>query len=128
MNCVFLRRIGVFSTVINFYFILKLEKKPLICYDILIENWKKFFVIIIIIIMQIIGLVLFPSSSEEDARKTTTVHHSPVTLFPSKFPRKDFEYAMSIQNDFNLLIYLISQDYGFLRECLKKYLIYFHHW
>lgn len=44
----------------------------------------------------------------------------PVTLHPTKFPAKEFQFALSIQDNFNELIYNISQDYEFLKETLKE--------
>jgi len=45
----------------------------------------------------------------------------PVTLLPSKFPAKEFNYALELQRHFNDLIYLISKDFEFLKESLKEY-------
>lgn len=44
----------------------------------------------------------------------------PVTLHPSEFPSNEFQFAISIQNIFNQLIFNISNDYDFLKETLKK--------
>ena len=44
----------------------------------------------------------------------------PVTLLPSKFPEKEFNYALELQKHFQELIYLISKDFEFLKESLKE--------
>ncbi len=44
----------------------------------------------------------------------------PVTLFPTQYPNEQFQFALSIQNHFNELIYTISNDYEFLRDTLEK--------
>ena len=44
----------------------------------------------------------------------------PVTLMPSKFSAKEFNFALELQKHFNELIYLISKDFEFLKESLKE--------
>jgi glutathione synthase len=48
----------------------------------------------------------------------------PVTLLPSKFPKKEFDFAKELQSHFNELIYLISKDFEFLRDALKDVIKY----
>ena len=60
------------------------------------------------------GLVLL-TDGNESTPKSICAKHSSVSLFPSCFPKSEFDYAMSIQNEFNKLIYLISEDYEFIR-------------
>jgi hypothetical protein len=55
----------------------------------------------------------------EDERQDTALP-CPVTLYPTKFPAKEFQYALHIQKDFNRLIFNISNDYEFLKKTLKK--------
>lgn len=43
-----------------------------------------------------------------------------VTLFPTKFPAKEYQYALDIQKDYNELVFSISNDHEFLSETLKK--------
>jgi hypothetical protein len=44
----------------------------------------------------------------------------PVTLLPSKFPEKEYNFALELQKHFQELIYLISKDFEFLKESLKE--------
>lgn len=43
----------------------------------------------------------------------------PVTLLPTKFPKKQYEFAIDIQKHFNELVHNISNDFEFLNETLK---------
>ena len=66
------------------------------------------------------GLVALKNSTAAAHSSHDLAFPLPVTLFPTKFPRKQFELAIGIQESFNQLIHLISQDYDFLKEVLKK--------
>lgn len=66
---------------------------------------------------------MFTKVDKTDMKKNFTVLHSPITLFPSEYPRKEFNYALEIQNHFNQLIFSISRDYDFLVRSLKEYTI-----
>lgn len=44
----------------------------------------------------------------------------PVTLFPTKFPKKQFDYAKEIQVHLNDLVHNISNDHEFLEKTLKN--------
>lgn len=69
------------------------------------------------------GLVLLEKNNEYMANKAQN-HDSalplPVTLFPTQYPNEQFQFALSIQNHFNELIYTISNDYEFLRDTLEN--------
>jgi hypothetical protein len=72
------------------------------------------------------GLVMFDKlhiKNENDMFKNYKCIHSPVTLMPSIYPRSEFEYAFNLQNSFNQLIFSVSNDYEFLKESLKKYIL-----
>jgi hypothetical protein len=56
------------------------------------------------------------AEGDKDQRKNYKAVHSPIALLPTLYPRHEFEYAMSIQNKFNELIYLISLDYEYLKS------------
>lgn len=45
----------------------------------------------------------------------------PFTLFPSVFPRVQFQKAVAIQPALNELTHRVSNDYAFLYSCLEKY-------
>lgn len=44
----------------------------------------------------------------------------PITLLPTKFPRKEFNFAVEIQSYFNELIHKIANDHEFLEKVLKN--------
>lgn len=48
----------------------------------------------------------------------------PFTLFPSVFPRAEFQKAIAIQPALNELTHHVSNDHDFLYSCLEKYLIF----
>lgn len=61
------------------------------------------------------GLVLLNKSQPDQG----SANSLPVTLFPTRFPRNEFDYAMKIQNDFNILVNSVANDYNLLRDSLK---------
>ncbi|KAI1285166.1 Glutathione synthetase [Halotydeus destructor] len=65
------------------------------------------------------GIVLRSKTLEID----TIVEQAPVTIFPSPFPRKYFELAVSLQQDVNLLMHRISFDHAFLKASLERTII-----
>lgn len=44
----------------------------------------------------------------------------PFTLFPSVFPRAEFQKAVAIQPALNELTHCVANDHEFLLSCLKK--------
>jgi hypothetical protein len=64
------------------------------------------------------GLVMFPKQTKENSHNV--VNCLPITLLPTKFSKSDFEYALKLQNSFNLLVHNVSIDDSFLRESLKE--------
>jgi hypothetical protein len=44
----------------------------------------------------------------------------PVTLHPTCFPRREFNYAVDLQEHVNRLTHLISNDYEFLKKSVQK--------
>lgn len=60
------------------------------------------------------------TTMDQDLKKNVNVFHSPITLFPSKFPEKEFNYAKNLQNHFNKLIYNAANDYDFLKSTLNE--------
>lgn len=45
---------------------------------------------------------------------------APFVLFPSPFPRKEFQNACDIQIILNMLIHRVAHDYNFLKETLEE--------
>ena len=62
------------------------------------------------------GLVLLNKSQPDQG----SANSLPVTLFPTRYPRNEFDYAMKIQNDFNILVNSVANDYNLLRDSLKE--------
>ena len=46
--------------------------------------------------------------------------HAPFTLFPSPFPRREFDYAKAIQTDVSEMVQRVSRDHDFLQKSLEK--------
>ena len=49
-----------------------------------------------------------------------TVNQPPTTLFPSPFPKRAYEEAMAVQQDFQKLYFEASRDYEFIKDSLKR--------
>lgn len=45
---------------------------------------------------------------------------APFVLFPSPFPREEFQNACDIQIILNMLIHRVAHDYNFLKETLEE--------
>lgn len=58
--------------------------------------------------------------TEEQPNISEVVSYAPFSLLPSPVPKPLFDQAKAVQQDFNLLIDLISQDSGFLEEVLAS--------
>ncbi|XP_023333170.1 glutathione synthetase isoform X2 [Eurytemora carolleeae] len=56
----------------------------------------------------------------KDAFDTDALHFAPFVLFPSPFPRKEFNKAIEIQTILNELMHKVAHDDDFLRESLKN--------
>eukprot|EP00123_Amoebidium_parasiticum_P013943 comp22238_c0_seq1/m.32801 comp22238_c0_seq1/g.32801 ORF comp22238_c0_seq1/g.32801 comp22238_c0_seq1/m.32801 type:complete len:470 (-) comp22238_c0_seq1:524-1933(-) len=52
--------------------------------------------------------------------KPLALDHAPFSLYPSKFPRPQFDKAYAIQEDINVLVDKISNDVDFLNSTLKS--------
>ncbi|XP_069077172.1 glutathione synthetase-like isoform X1 [Pleurodeles waltl] len=63
------------------------------------------------------GLVV---RTREQPNKSEVVTYFPITLLPSPVPKALFGQANAVQQDFNMLVDLVSQDYGFLEEALAS--------
>lgn len=67
------------------------------------------------------GLVVRPSPAFVDDRTGALATTAPVTLFPSPFPRRCFEEAISIQTVYNELYSGISRDEEWLGGIVEEY-------
>ena len=47
------------------------------------------------------------------------LHFAPFMLFPSPFPRDEYDKAVSLQVVINELMHKVAHDYNFLRDSLK---------
>lgn len=45
---------------------------------------------------------------------------APFVLLPSTFPKSEFEKAVNMQTDLNLLIHKVAHDHEFLSETLSR--------
>lgn len=70
------------------------------------------------------GLTIRPlpsAASQEIDPAGALATHAPVTLFPSRFPRKCYEQATSVQKAYNELYARISGDEEFISGLVKEY-------
>ena len=63
-----------------------------------------------------IGLVLLAKNQPDQG----SANSLPVTLFPTRYPRKEFDYAVHIQKDFNILVNSVANDLSLLKDSLKE--------
>jgi len=57
---------------------------------------------------------------QKDKFDRDALHFAPFVLFPSPFPRNEFQKACELQVIVNELMHKVAHDYDFLRECLKN--------
>lgn len=65
------------------------------------------------------GLIFFKPEKNINQTSNDVAFHLPVTLFPTNFPKPEFDYAQNVQKIFQKLIFNISNDYDFLKKTLK---------
>ena len=65
------------------------------------------------------GLIFFKQDNTLNQKTNDLALNLPVTLFPTIFPKSEFQFAQTIQNDFQELIFNMSKDYEFLKDTLK---------
>ncbi|CAG8688162.1 24243_t:CDS:10 [Cetraspora pellucida] len=51
---------------------------------------------------------------------SSTVVHAPISLFPSPFPKKEFELALELQPIFNLLFHKLSRDHELIEKVVGE--------
>jgi hypothetical protein len=64
------------------------------------------------------GLIMYHEKSFEELPRVVS---APISLFPSPFPRRWYNWAVNIQPLFNILVDKISQDETFLISSLGRY-------
>lgn len=67
------------------------------------------------------GLVIRPSLEKTVHKNNAAVIHAPFTLYPTPFPRKEFEKAKALQQPWNTLIHKLSQDDNLIHDTMTKY-------
>lgn len=66
------------------------------------------------------GLVVRPLSENQDFEKNNaTVTHAPFALYPTPFPRSQFEQATLLQQPWNSLIHHMSRDKDLISETME---------
>eukprot|EP00092_Neocalanus_flemingeri_P081177 GFUD01101330.1.p1 GENE.GFUD01101330.1~~GFUD01101330.1.p1 ORF type:complete len:500 (+),score=134.48 GFUD01101330.1:58-1500(+) len=56
---------------------------------------------------------------QKDKFDRDALHFAPFVLFPTPFPRDEYNKAVELQTILNELMHKVAHDYDFLRECLK---------
>jgi glutathione synthase len=65
------------------------------------------------------GLIVRPTIDKQvHFANNAAVTHAPFSLFPTPFPRREFEKAQKLQPIWNHLIHKLSQDDAFLNEIM----------
>lgn len=57
---------------------------------------------------------------QKSAFDRDALHFAPFLLFPSPFPKREFELGMDLQCTLQLLMHKVAHDYEFLRETLEE--------
>lgn len=104
----------------------KLEEYAIRVKDFCLANGNvsnKIFIILLDLFMKFdlnyLGLICI--ENDQNSIKThNSAYPVPVTLFPTQFPKKQFDFAIEIQKHFNELVHNISNDSQFLKETLNK--------
>lgn len=50
-----------------------------------------------------------------------TAQHAPFSLFPTPYPRRNYEQALELQPLFNMLKHKVSQDTAFIESTFSEY-------
>ncbi|KAI0721033.1 glutathione synthase [Cerioporus squamosus] len=66
------------------------------------------------------GLIYLPPPAEVQPPAPTTAIHAPLALFPSPFPREQFELAKRLQRDYNVLYARVAMDEEFLDRVMGE--------
>lgn len=65
------------------------------------------------------GLIVRPSFENTLFVNNPAVTHAPFALYPTPFPRKEFEKARRLQQPWNTLIHKMSQDDHLIAETME---------
>lgn len=66
------------------------------------------------------GLVVRPSLDKQGIfANNAAVTHAPFALYPTPFPRKEFEQAKKLQQPWNTLIHKMSNDQDLISETME---------
>lgn len=65
------------------------------------------------------GLIVRPTSDKQVFKNNAAVTHAPFALYPTPFPRHEFERAKKLQNPWNTLIHKMSQDDNLISETME---------
>jgi len=64
------------------------------------------------------GLIVRPTLDKQ-LTNNAAVTHAPFALYPTPFPRKEFEKARHVQQPWNTLIHKMSQDDQLISETME---------
>lgn len=64
------------------------------------------------------GLIVRPTLDKQSTNNAAVVH-APFALYPTPFPRKEFEKARNVQQPWNTLIHKMSQDDQLISETME---------
>lgn len=64
------------------------------------------------------GLIVRPTLDKQSTNNAA-VTHAPFALYPTPFPRKEFEKARNVQQPWNTLIHKMSQDDQLISETME---------
>lgn len=72
------------------------------------------------VIMLILSIFSGIAMRSKNNFSSDSVNFAPFTLFPSTYPKNEFEKAVEIQPVLNELMHKVAHDYEFLHNSLKK--------
>ncbi|KAI8988085.1 glutathione synthase [Mycotypha africana] len=66
------------------------------------------------------GLIVRPAPDKTSMRKkNASVVHAPFALYPTRFPRHEYEKAIKLQKPWNTLVHRMSQDHDLITETMQ---------
>lgn len=65
------------------------------------------------------GLIVRPTLDKQVFKNNAAVTHAPFALYPTPFPRHEFERAKQLQQPWNTLIHKMSQDDKLISETME---------
>lgn len=68
------------------------------------------------------GLVVRPTvDKQQHFKNQSAVTHAPFALYPTPFPRAEFEKAKGLQQPWNTLIHQLSLDDALIKKAMSSY-------